>query len=110
MSAAIPLRAVQDVLMFAKVRRIGLRDGTVQPLARCAAYTQNPHLNISCREAMRGHRPYPLQQHHFSPMHQGDMQRVLARVRCEHGLPEVKRTWGAGLRAMRAEFEQGVMR
>ncbi|MCA0213095.1 MAG: hypothetical protein LCH79_07965 [Proteobacteria bacterium] len=106
----IPLKSVRDALMCAMVRKCSGRqsmDG--KPLGRCAAFTQYPLLNIACREAKRGHRPYLHQPHHFGPMSKGDMERVLKNVRCA-GLAEVRRTWGQGMRAMAVEFADGVMR
>ena len=99
----IPLKDVRNALMCARV-------ASIRPIGRFAALTNNPLLNISCREARRGSRPYPLQVHHLSPMYRGDLDHVLERVRLEHGLAEVRRTWGAGMRALKAEFSTGVMR
>jgi hypothetical protein len=107
---AVPLEAVRTALMCAQVRRIVRTDSQGKRLVRCAAYTQNPLLNISCLDASRGMRPHPVLRSNFSPMHSGDMWQVLERTRYEHGLAEVRRTWGAGPRAMRAEFSNGVMR
>jgi hypothetical protein len=105
----IPLQSVRDALMCAKVRKLAARSPDAKPLGRCAAFTQYPLLNIACREAKRGHRPYPHQAHHFGPMSPGDLERLLERARWS-GLPEVRRTWGAGVRALKAEFADGVMR
>lgn len=111
----IPLTSVRDALLFARVRRAVpvAQDG--RPLARCAAYTQNPCLTpMACREARRwpaGVRPRRVEiVGHFGPMHAGDLVELLQRVRREHGLAEVRRTWGAGMRALQANFAQGVMR
>ena len=38
------------------------------------------------------------------------MYALLSRVRLEHGLAEVRRTWGAGMRELQREFSNGVMR
>lgn len=108
MHKVIPLKDIRDALMCAMVK-LKTNVGRDKPHGRCAAFTQNPHLNISCREARRGHRPYPHQPHHFGPMHQGDMEKVLERARWA-GLSEVRKTWGAGVRALKAEFADGVMR
>jgi len=57
----------------------------------------------------RGHHyqlPHPpLMQ----PMDSGRMATVLHRVRM-HGLPEVKRTFGTGLRAMQAELSTSILK
>lgn len=106
----IPLRALQDALMSTMIRiKTRGREIGGKPHGRAAAYTQNPNFNISCREALRGHRPYPYLPSNFSPMFAGDMERVLKTVRM-HGLPEVRKTFGDGMRALQAEFADGVMR
>ncbi len=111
----IPLASVRDALLFSRVRRAVpvAQDG--RPLARCAAYTQNPCMvPMTCRDARRwpaGVRPRRVEiVSHFGPMHAGDLQQLLERVRRERGLAEVRRTWGAGLRVLQADFAQGVMR
>ena len=102
----IPLKAVQDALMLAVVRskRAEMR------LGRFAAFSQYPMHNIGCREASRGYAPYPPMPMAFGPMCSGYLDRLLPRVRCEHGLAGVRKIWGAGLRALQAEFANGVMR
>ena len=107
---AIPLQAVRDALMCAQVRRAARHDAQGKPLARFGAYSQYPSpLGVSCREALRGMR-YRQMRHHFGPMHRGDVRALLERVRCEHGLAEIRRTWGVGKRAMQADFADGVLR
>jgi len=107
----IPFQAVKDALWLAKVRlaKSGRGQGDA-PIGRFAAYTNNPLLNISCQQAMRGHPPYPRLVNHFGPMSRGYLAAVLTCVRAQHGLAEVRRTWGAGLRELRAEFSDGVLR
>lgn len=105
----IPLQAVRDVLMCDKVRRCG---GLSQPdgnrMGRFAAYTQHPLLGNSCRDARRGLKPYRPNTVNFCAMHRGDLRNVLQRTRWA-GLAEVRKTWGSGLRALQAEFADGVM-
>ena len=98
----IPLQSVRDALMFAQIRRKALQ----REIARFAAYTDiQPLSGATCRSsAYRRNAP----QRTFTPMHlcgmwRGDLDRLVERVRLEHGLPEVRRTWGKGLRAMQAE-------
>jgi hypothetical protein len=106
----IPLRAVQDALMFAIVRITARRSDRYGPfLCRTAAYTQNPTFNHSCKESLRRWGPRMDVPVHFGPMYKGDLPRVLQTVRM-HGLPEVRKTFGAGMRALQAEFADGVMR
>lgn len=102
----IPLKAVQNALMLAVVR-------SKRPdmyLGRAAAFTQYPMHNIDCRQASRGCAPYPHMPMNFGFMCNGYLDRLLNRVRCEHGLAGVRKIWGAGLRALQAEFANGVMR
>lgn len=108
-SKTIPLEALR--LTVASAQRRGQSsplDG--KPLARFAAFSQYPDLNIGCRERGWGRDPYPHLPMHFGPMSKGDMERLVARVRCERGLPEVRRTWNTGLRALQAELADGVLR
>jgi len=107
---AIPLADVRSALMLAIVRQKSVgADG--KRLGRFAAYTDLPLANIDCVTARRGHKPYKLPRAHFSPMHVGDLDRVVERVRLQRGLAEVRRTWGRGIAALRAEWKAGgVMR
>lgn len=110
----IPLKDVSAALMCAVVRLKSRRaDG--ERHGRTAAYTQAPFWLPTCRDSMRARRlgmaHSKVLRQHFSPMHTGDMDRVLGRVRLERGLPEVRRTWGAGMRALQKEFSgSAVMR
>lgn len=110
MSAAkvIPLVDVRNALMCAMVRRSVA--GGAANVGRFAAYSQYPLLNIDCGDRLRRLRPFSIQRMHFGPMYAGYLDRTLDKVRLYRGLPEVRRTWGAGLRALRAEFNSGVMR
>ena len=45
----------------------------------------------------------------LSPMQRGRMHDVVQRTRRQDGLPEVRRTWGAGLKAMLAETTGAVL-
>lgn len=40
---------------------------------------------------------------HVAPLDRGHMAAVITRTRLLHGLPEVRRTWGASLRTLMAE-------
>jgi len=99
---AIPLQAVRDALMLAVVRKKAAHS----QVARFAAYTNvQPLTGVTCSSpAYRRRGP----QRDLGPMHicgmwRGDLDRLVTRVRLEHGLPEVRRTWGTGLRAMQIE-------
>lgn len=106
---AIPLNAVRDALMFAKVRCSSVYNkGRSQPLARFAAYTEYPdNLGSGCQRK----RPAleACAQLNFGLMERGNLLRLLERVRL-NGLPEVRATWGCGLRALKAEFADRFLR
>lgn len=109
----IPIQAVRDALAFAIVKRVARTDAQGKPLGRVAAYTYYaPLTTVTCRT--RRYRSDGPQRRfpgaHFGPMFRGDLDRLLERTRLEHGLPEVRRTWGAGMRALQAEFRDGVLR
>lgn len=106
----VPLKSVRDALMCATLRTKGGASMDGKPMARFAAFSQYPDLNIACREARRGYKPYPYLPLHFGVMSQGDLARVLAHVRVACGLPEVRRIWGEGLRALKVEFDSAVVR
>ncbi|MGC4076886.1 MAG: hypothetical protein QM702_07595 [Rubrivivax sp.] len=107
----IPVKAVSDALMFAIVRlKTKGREIGGRRHARTAAFTQVPHpFTHRCRDACRGRAPTKLIPAHWSPMDAGDMPAVLERVR-SHGLPEVRKTFGAGMRELQREFEGRTMR
>jgi hypothetical protein len=46
----------------------------------------------------------------LTPLTRGRMQHLLERVRRTNGRQEVLRTWGAGMRALAAEFSTCVIR
>lgn len=106
----IPLKAVSDALMCAVIRlKTKGHETAGKRLGRFAAFSQVPHPFVyRCPDARRG-RSVPKQQPwNMAPMDAGDMGEVLRRVR-SHGLPEVRKTFGAGMRQLQAEFE-GTMR
>lgn len=109
----IPLQAVSNALMCAVIRLKSRRpDGSRH--GRFAAYTQVPFWEPTCRDAERARRLGTTlrraRPQTFSPIERGELYALLSRVRLEHGLPEVRRTWGAGMRELQREFSNGVMR
>ena len=114
MQKAIPLKDVETALICAIVRLKSRADDGNRH-GRTAAMTQAPFWLPTCRDRLRerrlGNRSgfMPVRQH-FTVMHAGDLDRLLERSRMHHGLPEVRRTWGAGMRALQAEFNAGAMR
>lgn len=114
MDKTIPLKDVQVALMCAAVRMKTRRPNGTRH-GRTAAYTQVPFWMPTCRDMVRcrrlGTSPSKVIEQHFSPMHTGDMDKVLERTRLHHGLQEVRRTWGEGYRVLTQEFSgSGVMR
>ncbi len=106
----IPLKAVRDALMLAAIRqKLGSRSlNGGPPMGRYAAYTQYPDFfDASCRRKRRTANMAP--RMNCGPMTRGDIERVLEVVRWR-GLPEVRRTFGAGMRALQAEFASGMLR
>lgn len=76
-------------------------------LARFAATTGHPNYFGSCRPRMPWQAPGPhAHLDHDTPafllMHTGDIAEVIERTRRNHGRDEVRRTWGLGIRQLRA--------
>lgn len=101
----IPLASVRDALMLAKVRQVTQRHGPpTSSIARFAAFTDNPRLLDACRQVLRRYKPIHLAETHFGLMYRGELLDVLQRTRNERGLQEVRRTWRACMRDLKAEF------
>lgn len=100
----IPLPALELALFSAKLRRRS-HGGTAQLCAVTAA----PVLALECGRS--GSRPswraeckrLGLGSVHTTPLQRGHIQDLVQRVRLHHGLAEVRRTWGCGLKEMLAE-------
>lgn len=107
MSKTIPLKAVREAVMLCHLRSVSARDAKGREFAHGAAYTQDPTFLANCRTRASA-RGLPTIVAHGPFLRRGDMQRVLDTVRM-HGLPEVRRTFGAGLRSLAAEFKRGVL-
>lgn len=99
----IPLAGVEMALMSAKLRRY-----THGCTALMAACTPRPLLEIDCHR----HAPRPSEVARAAssgmvssagPMNRGHIAALFERVRLFHGLPEVRRTFGCGIKALRAE-------
>lgn len=109
MIKTIPLKDVSNALMCARIKQIAKVAADGRPFGRAAAFTQYPLLGMACRERLRGHN-YPTIPHTFGVVSRGDIERLVDRVRLERGRAEVQRTWGVGIRALRLELADGVMR
>lgn len=73
-----------------------------------AAYTRGPVLMVDCsrpgrlrmrQEAQR----FGISRCEVSPLYRGHIADLIMRTRLAHGLAEVRKTWGTGLRALLAE-------
>lgn len=103
--ATIPLRAVKLALMTAKLRHYN--QGKT---ALVAAYTPRPVVNVDCN---RGTTPSAATLAHAKLggkrleqaelMERGHIAQVIKRTRHLHGLPEVRKTFGAGLKELASE-------
>ena len=109
---SIPLEAVRNALMCAVIKKkTAGREIGGQPHGRTAAFTYYaPLTSVTCRSARPGQQRRHFPGLNFGVLARGDLYRVIERVRLEHGLQEVRRTWGLGLRALKAELGNGVMR
>ena len=86
-----------------------LRQRSPAPVvARIAAYTNREMFPVDCASAGRGHPPAAGPVVHLAPLGRGGLLDVLCRV-AAHGSAEVRRTWGAPERVLRAEFMGGVL-
>lgn len=100
---AIPIEAVRCALDCAVLRR---RAAT--PIARVAAYTNREMFPVDCASAGRGHPRDAGPVVHLAPLGRGGLLDVLRRV-AARGSAEVRHTWGAPERTLRAEFMGGVL-
>lgn len=93
------------VLFAAKLRRYN-QGRTCQ----LCALSAEPLIAVSCadertrRERMQAHAlRMGTSPARVSPLQRGDISLVVERTQRQHGSREVQRTWGAGVRALRAE-------
>lgn len=105
-AAAISVAGLRLALMSARARR--LFEGRTPLLC---TLSDRPILQVDCASSSHWTRPGLIQEARrlgasrleAEPLPRGHIARLYERVRLEHGLPEVRRTWRAGLRALRAE-------
>ena len=100
---SIALKDLQLVLVSAKLRRF-----TNGRTCLMAVTTAAPILEVDCssRNRLRGREDAQrigLANCATGPMRRGRVVELIERTRLLHGLPEVRKTWGAGLRALTAE-------
>jgi hypothetical protein len=99
----VKLTDLRLVLYTAKLRK-----HTSGRTCLMAATTPAPILEVDCssRNRMRGREDAQrigLARCNTGPMRRGHVAELIERTRTLHGLPEVRKTWGAGLRALKAE-------
>lgn len=100
---SIKAKDLQLVLIAAKMRRHN-KGRTCQ----MAVLTSAPVIEIDCsrRNRMRNlddALSYGYFDSQITPLHRGHISQLYMRTRLNHGLAEVKKTWGVGLKALQAE-------
>ncbi len=103
-TCVIPLSAVRCALDCAVLRQ----RSPAPVVARIAAYTNREMFPVDCASAGRGHPRPAGTVVHLAPLGRGGLLDVLRRV-AARGSVEVRHTWGAPERALRAEFMGGVL-
>ncbi|PKO30474.1 MAG: hypothetical protein CVU36_08645 [Betaproteobacteria bacterium HGW-Betaproteobacteria-9] len=103
MSQAINVEHLRLVLASAKLRRY-----TSGGTCLLAAYTAAPLLRADCSSRSRQRmREDAVHRGEHAPMvtlmERGHVAELILRTRMNHGLAEVRKTWGAGLRSLQAE-------
>lgn len=107
-SARASIRA-EDLRLVLQAEK--LRRHTRGRTCRLCALTDAPWLQTSCAENTHRlaladplyHRPSATRAPRVQPMQRGHIASVIYFTRQRRGLSEVRRTWGAGLRALLAE-------
>jgi hypothetical protein len=103
-AACIRVEDLRTCLFAAQARRL-----TQGQVCQLCTLTAGPVLEVDCHSR----RPWPTDAHaaqqfglrapNASPLARGHIAAVFERVRLLHGRAEVLRTWGQGVRALRAE-------
>jgi hypothetical protein len=99
----IKLSDLRLALASAKLRQL-----TQGRTCLLAAITPAPMLRADCSSRGRmllrsGIAEYGMTRCHVGPIDRGHITALIERTRNCHGLPEVRKTWGAGLRTLLAE-------
>ena len=100
---SIKLADLQLVLIAAKMRRNN--NGRT---CQMAVLTGAPVIEIDCSHRNRLRNiddalRYGSFDSQVTPLHRGHISQLYMRTRLNHGLAEVKKTWGVGLKALQAE-------
>lgn len=98
----IPLSQLELAAYAAKLRRHhgGRR------IAQMCALTPGPLHQFDCGQqhpALRLSPAWRRTQPYFGPLQRGHIAHLFERVRRQGGLAEVRRTWGTGIKTLRAE-------
>ena len=102
-TATIAADSLHLVLAAAKLRRY-----TKGRTCQLCAISPGPTIEVDCGSSSIFSRPgmvaeakkFGISRASVTPMRRGHIGRLYERTRLFHGLPEVKRTWGAGIRAL----------
>lgn len=86
-----------------------LRSTAQAPRARFAAMSSGRWTPSNCGQRF-GAAPVLPRPPLMAPMDRGLLLRAVERTRLQHGLDEVRRTWGTGLKALRAELGDHLLR
>ena len=105
-TATIRAADLSVVLAAAKLRRYN-----AGRTCQLAALSASPLIEIDCARNSQWTRPglrdearrFGLKQCRNSPLQRGHIALVYERINRQHGRREVLRTWGAGIRSLRAE-------
>jgi hypothetical protein len=103
MKAAATIRAQDLSLVLGSVKLRRYTDGRT---CRLCALSEAPVIQLACRDRYSSREEaakYGVMQCRVSPIQRGDIGRLYERVNHEHGRREVVKTWGAGIRALKAE-------
>lgn len=100
--ATIQLDHLHTALIAAKMRQAN-HGRTCQ----LCVVTAEPAIQLECRRrgktSLERARDCGTVSGHVSTMKRGHISRVFERVQVEHGGAEARKTWGKGIRALRAE-------
>lgn len=101
----IPATAVELCAAAARLRRYNSgRSCALAALTPAPVLPLECHSGLSKSDAWRDDvRAHGVRTCNTGPLQRGRISYLYEQVRLRHGLPEVRATWGAGIRALRAE-------
>ena len=104
-AATIRLQDLELVLATVKAKRSISRD-----LAWFCALSEHPTISVDCGSNPRIHQDllesakrYGLSRARVQPMRRGHIAKLFERTRWLRGMPEVRKTWRTGIRALLTE-------